>query len=158
MKTFLAIVGGLALVVVLGVVVIVWIAAQMRGGNSDSSSVSSAIVGTWRPENENSDETSITYTQSGEALMVAPSQTFAGMLGAEQCRVSGTYTVSYYSELHDDKGTALSPGIYVRYHLTSKSGTCPERFSTLPVELYDKVDVVDANHLLIGQYRWVRSN
>lgn len=158
MKTFLAIIGGLVLLVVLGVIVLAWIGEQASSGDSDTSGMNSAIIGTWRPENSNDNETSVTYTQSGEALLVIPSKTFAGLLGAEQCRVSGSYSVGDYSEIHDAKGNPMSPGTYVRYQFTTKLGTCPDRFSKLPVTLYDKVDVVDANHLLIGPYRWVRSN
>ena len=154
MKTFLAVIGG---VVVLGVVVAMFIGWLARNGAlPDTGRVSRTLVGTWRLDGTDDENTKMSFTESGATLWTMPSPGLAALLYT--CNVSGTYTVEYYNDLRGKSGNTRTSGTYVHAHMVGKSGNCADTFASLPVDFYDKVDVVDSNHLLVDQSSWVRSN
>jgi hypothetical protein len=155
-KTILAVIGGLVVLAVAVLMTIGWLAEKgiisgadiISDGSSSNSSVKETLVGRWQVETGNLKGATMMFTSSGVTTWVFPADIF----GLTDCSVTGQYKIIRA------RGDGQRPtGTYVRSVLSEKSGNCKDSVE-IPHQYDDKIDVVDANHLLFDTSSLVRTN
>lgn len=115
---------------------------------SSSHSTLDNVAGRWKVENGDLKGLIMLFTASGATTWAFPND-----LEMSECTVTGTYKIG------KSKGTdKIVAGTYFLGTLSSKSGSCKDRFSHLPESFDVKLDFVDSNHLLFDTESLVRMN
>jgi hypothetical protein len=139
------------------VLLVVGLAALASTGcHSAADEVQGTLVGVWKANDSNSPET-IEFTQSGVMKEYLPLNVDKSGNFALNCTILNAYSIDdYSSSFTDATGRTLSAGTYIREHQTEKSASCGK--VSPYTDAVSKVDVVDANHIIIEGMDFVRSN
>jgi len=120
-----------------------------KGEVAPTTSLTTTLVGRWQVENGPMKGGTVLFAQSGATAWVIPTDIF----GMTDCTISGVYKVISFRG-----GEGKPAGTYIHSTFSDKSGNCKSNFEGLPAGYDDKIDVVDADHLLLDTASLVRSN
>jgi hypothetical protein len=143
MKTFLAIIGGVVVFGLLGLLALAFAPGLIN------TMFELGLAGKWQVQNGDLKGTTMLFTSSGATTWVMPADIF----GLTDCTVSGSYKIVRFAGSNKHQA-----GTYVIGKLSDKEGSCGSAFEGLPKDYSDKIDFVDVNHVLIDGSSLVRSN